>query len=1105
MPLLTKKKYSFSSTGMGEDTFSVVSFKGFEAVSKPYQFEILLVSEKEDTDPLDVLENPAVFTIHRDGEDDVVFNGVLIQFEETQEFSGWLFYKAVLAPKLWWLSLTHHNQVFLNQSVPDIMESALKDGGLNPGVDYAFNLMKEYPALEYVCQYDESHFDFISRWAEREGIYYFFEQGPLGEKVVFTDSKMEHKDLSQQKDLVYLPESGLDSMHTKEVVQAFICRHNILPQKVFLKDYNYLKPSLAVEGTADVDKNGRGEKYIYGVNFDSPEEGNRLAGIRAESLLCQKSIFHGQSAIPFMAPGYTFDMKDHYKGAYNRKYLITEVIHEGHQTGYLTSGLRPCVEKHDQQMFYSNTFKSIYADQQFRAQFLSPKPGISGTINAKIDAESSGTHAELDEHGRYKVILPFDRSGRSNGKASAWIRMMQPSAGLNRGMHFPLHKGTEVLLTFIDGNPDRPVIAGAVPNTETASPVNSLNQTKSVIQSGRGPKKGTDGDSGINSHVNNYISFNDAQNSENIVIHSKDPGTWSAWSRHGKNADDPGDNQAATSNTDNKPGTEKTVNTAGLKFYTDEKITCQANNGDENRVVGRSIDIGRDTKQDSSYDMNDLLTTMDNFAPANVYGFDEQDLLTGSSENPPSGFPENYEVQPVPDPMDTFKTWYENAFRTQIETRYDSDGYPYDVEVPYYLKDEYDGDVNGAWREQWQRWLIIRKQNSLSQKTCGKDPVSYYGQDYHTKDGEYQTNDVVGPWYNYLDGKWNTWLQERRAAWKKWQPHVQIARTTVSHRDTFNMQEGNIFDFGGYWNYNLGNCYVEEHLDQHATLNETLGEDLLDAGGPNWKKVDWTKAQDPAAAEGPSKSDIRIGNDYLWDNSAGSTNVWVNKSFGNAYNYSQGKTIEVSKGDSLSIQHGGHHVDMAFRGSGTIKSWSRSGGGISEEKKWTSKGNLLSKTHSQSSSGITTEYKYCRDTGAMLSYSSKHQGFNSAHSFDFNWANTAEAAFKFAAGTSFDFKMSANLDLAVYAGLNVDLSSYLAAKIDLSVYAAIKIALELSATLSIEGKIGTGVAIELDARNTGKIEYDGPSGKFKVKAGSMLEAEKAPSLKAAIDTLRARM
>ena len=502
MALLTKRKYSFASKAADTDSFAVVSFNGFEALSTPYRFEIVLISEKKDIDPLQILQHTAAFTIHRDGEQDVVFNGILIQFEETQEFNGYLFFRAVLMPKLQWLSLTSHNQVFLDQTVPDILQAVLKECGLSDSIDFEFKLQNDYQPLEYVCQYGETHLNFISRWAEREGIYYFFEQTDQGEKAIFTDTKISHTDLAQGKDLIYSPQSGLDSLQTKEVIRDFLGRHNLLPQQIFLKDYNYRKPSLAMEGKAEVDPDGRGETYVYGEHFTTPEEGDRLAGIRAEEFLCRKSVYYGNSSVAFMEPGFTFDLQEHYNKAYNKKYLLTEISHEGHQTGYLISGLSGAVAPVDEPMFYANTFTGIPADAQFRPERTAVKPKISGTLNAKVDAASSGQYAELDDQGRYKVLLPLDRSGRGSGKASAWCRMMQPYAGGDYGMHFPLHKGTEVLLTFIDGDPDRPIIAGSVPNPETGSPVKGANQTQSMIRSGGG----------------NQLHFEDQQGSEQIYL-----------------------------------------------------------------------------------------------------------------------------------------------------------------------------------------------------------------------------------------------------------------------------------------------------------------------------------------------------------------------------------------------------------------------------------------------------------------------------------------------------------------------------------------------------------------------------------------------------------
>ena len=188
-----------------------------------------------------------------------------------------------------------------------------------------------------------------------------------------------------------------------------------------------------------------------------------------------------------MAPGFTFDLEDHYRSTFKRKYLTLDIDHAGNQTGFLISGIRVQTTEGEAQVYYRNYFTAIPSDVQFRPEAKTQKPRIHGTIRAEVDAGSgAGSYADLDAQGRYLVILPFDLSGHSPGKASCRIRMAQPYAGSSEGIHFPLHKGTEVLLTFVDGDPDRPLIAGAVPNAETQSPVREANRTMNVIQSAAG-------------------------------------------------------------------------------------------------------------------------------------------------------------------------------------------------------------------------------------------------------------------------------------------------------------------------------------------------------------------------------------------------------------------------------------------------------------------------------------------------------------------------------------------------------------------------------------------------------------------------------------------
>jgi len=500
---LTDRKYSFLSTALPSETFTVVEFKGEEGLSMPYRFEILLASEDPEIDLGRMINSSARFIIHREEGDPVYFNGILSGFEQLHAMETYVFYRAVLAPKLWWLSLTHHNQIFLNQTVPEIIAAVLKDGGLTR-LDFDLRLKGDYPKREYVCQYGETHLNFVSRWLEREGIYYYFEQSESSEKLIITDSAISHTENPRGGKLFYSPPSGLTDIYREEIIQAVVCRTGILPRKVLLKDYNYRKPSLEIMGTADVDPNGRGDVYLYGEHIGTPEEGNRLASIRAQELLCRKEEYLGDSVVSYIQPGYTFELVEHYRQSFNRKYLTIRMSHEGSQTGYLSAGIQKGFSDRESRVYYQNRFTAIPAGVQFRPQRTAEIPRISGIVSAKVDAAGSGKYAELDERGSYKVRLPFDLSGRKEGKASTWLRMAQPYAGSNHVMHFPLHKDTEVLITFTEGHPDRPLIAAAVPNPETPSPVTSKDATMAKITTAGG----------------NEIHIGDQEGGRHILLHS---------------------------------------------------------------------------------------------------------------------------------------------------------------------------------------------------------------------------------------------------------------------------------------------------------------------------------------------------------------------------------------------------------------------------------------------------------------------------------------------------------------------------------------------------------------------------------------------------------
>ncbi len=515
----TRRRFSFVSDALDARTFEVVRFTGTEQLSRLYFFDIVLLSRNPDPDLEAAMDSTGTFTIHgRAG--DAPFHGVPRVFEQLHAVGSLYFYRVELVPRIWRMSLSRQNQLFLEKPLPAILTEVLRQGELASRVDFEFRLQREFERLEYVCQYQESLLDFFCRWLEREGLAFHFEQGEQGERLILLDTDISRIAAPHAATLEYSATHNLDQHRKEQVVQSFRMRQQALPRQVLLKDFNPQLPSLNLQARARVSDTGHGEIYIYAEHFRTLAEGNRLARIRAEEILCREKIFSGSSCVPFLRPGYLFELQRHFRDAYNQEYLVTEVEHEGSQEDFLHSQMGMPSEGVSEHLDYRNTFTCIPDRLQYRPERLTPRPQCTGNLNARIDAAGSGKYAELDEQGRYKVVLPLDISGRKEGKASAWLRMAQPYAGGNCGMHFPLRKDAEVLLTFENGDPDRPVIAAAVPNPENPSVVTGQNQSNCVISTGG----------------QNQLIMQDKEGGEHIVLHS---GGGSTWLRMGNPNDPP--------------------------------------------------------------------------------------------------------------------------------------------------------------------------------------------------------------------------------------------------------------------------------------------------------------------------------------------------------------------------------------------------------------------------------------------------------------------------------------------------------------------------------------------------------------------------------------
>lgn len=482
--------FRFHTGAHGDEPLGVFSFRGFEAVSKLYRFEIELASARPDLDLTAMLETPARLELRqfvsaggRRASASLSLHGVLSsvgQFEKIED--RWIRYRAVLVPRLARLALHDRSRIFLKKSVPGIVAQVLRESGFSEGADFEFRLPQErYPEFEYVVQYQESDLDFLQRLCEHEGVFYFFEHGESAEKIVFADDRERFPAVGGPIEYRPAPESAQDPDRipavTEEVVYSLGCWMNMVPAEVVLKEYDWRNPRVDLGVRESVASRAAfGQYYEYGAHYRDLRSGRGYAKIRAEEIRARQKVFRGAGTVKALRAGSTFELARHYRDDFNAAYLVTELTHRGNQTLPLASGTTDTAR-------YSNEFAAIPASVAYRPPRTTARPRVSGVLHAIVDAAPDAEYAEVDAEGRYRVRVPFDLAQRGGAEGSRFIRMAQPYAGGGMGMHFPLHKGTEVILVHSNGDPDRPVIAGAVPNAETTSPVTAANSSHNVIQS----------------------------------------------------------------------------------------------------------------------------------------------------------------------------------------------------------------------------------------------------------------------------------------------------------------------------------------------------------------------------------------------------------------------------------------------------------------------------------------------------------------------------------------------------------------------------------------------------------------------------------------------
>lgn len=469
----------FESGGLtdAEEEFLEVRYMtGREELSRLFHFDLVLKKAKGPLTPQqidDMLKAPCALGLGP-GQHDIV-HGLLESIELLEVVrDDHATYQARMVPQAYLLTLSRTNRIFQNQTVAQMIEAILGTYNMVAGEHYAM-LISGGTTHEYVVQYEESDWAFIQRWLEAEGAYYWFEHTAKGDKIVFADANDDSSPIAEPLDVPYREINNLGA--AQDTIWNWTFDQQRIPARVTVIDHNYRTPSVPLLATAPTNEDlGFGTVFRYNEHFKDNAAGEAVAKVRAERVLCERRTFQGQSDCGRLRVGHHFNLSDHFSD--DGSYLITAVSHDGRANSALGAGAAV--------MAYRAKFEAIPMDVQFRPELCTEWPSIHGVLHAHIDSDGDGKVAQIDDQGRYKVRLPFDGSGNAGSSSSRWIRMAQPYSGAGYGQHFPLHKGAEVLLAHIDGDPDRPIIIGAVPCMHTLTPATSANASQSVIQTPTG-------------------------------------------------------------------------------------------------------------------------------------------------------------------------------------------------------------------------------------------------------------------------------------------------------------------------------------------------------------------------------------------------------------------------------------------------------------------------------------------------------------------------------------------------------------------------------------------------------------------------------------------
>ncbi|QOF86000.1 type VI secretion system tip protein VgrG [Pseudomonas sp. ADPe] len=496
-------QFSLNIDGLDSD-LQVLEFHGREALNQPYRFDIELVSERPDLDLESLLHKGAYLDL---GQGHGI-HGQLHRVAQGESGKRLTRYQVSLVPRLAYLAHRHNQRIFQQLTVPQIIARVLEEHGILADA-YRFQLGPTvYPPRDYCTQYDESDLHFVQRLCEEEGLHYHFEHSPDGHLLVFGDDQTAFPKLAP---VAYQQDSGL--VADLPVIKRFGQRLDTRTARVSRRDYDFEKPRLQLESTARSDSRPDLEDYDYPGRFTDRERGKLLSQRSLERHRADYRQAEGRSDQPSLRSGHFLPLREHPRGEWNDLWLLTEVRHEGKQPQVLEESVTSDARdgKDDFQQGYRNRFLATPWDVPYRPPLAHPKPRVLGSQTAVVTGPK-GEEIHCDRYGRVKVQFHWDREGQADDKTSCWLRVASSWAGKQYGAIAIPRIGMEVLVTFLEGDPDQPLISGCLYHAEHL-PAYELpaNKTRSLFKTLSSP-----GGGGYNE-----LRIEDRKGQEQIYLHAQ--------------------------------------------------------------------------------------------------------------------------------------------------------------------------------------------------------------------------------------------------------------------------------------------------------------------------------------------------------------------------------------------------------------------------------------------------------------------------------------------------------------------------------------------------------------------------------------------------------